>query len=395
MFEVGLRAVVVLLIVAVHKRIYTGDVTHYWDSLHLADAAHLPYRDLPWEFPPLTLLATLPAAVLPRQVFQAGFVAGMLACEYAALRVLRGGLEPPVARRLTAYWTVVVVLGLPVVWFRLDPLSVLVAVPGVLVLATGHSRGRRSGAAAVAAVVLGWLTKLWPVTLVAGFAVQRRWRVVVASVGATLLVTVAWVGFSPAGFRDFLRFREGSGVQIESVPGAALLAVGRPVTMVSGAFVADEGGWQAVSAALTVGGLVLAASLVLAAVVRRTTDPVALVGALIAVLMLSSRLLSPQYLLWLLPIAAWQWSRERRFAAGLYATSCLLTAPVVAGYGLLLDREPPLVALLLARNVLLLACCAVFARDALTRPGPADAQAPAAGAGLGRRAATTASAATA
>jgi len=76
--------------------IYTGDVIHYWEALHTVGASHLPYRDVPWEFPPVTLLVTLPAAVLPRRLFQEPFVVGMVVVEYLSLCWLRAGLVPTV-----------------------------------------------------------------------------------------------------------------------------------------------------------------------------------------------------------------------------------------------------------------------------------------------------------
>ena len=94
--------------------------------------------------------------------------------------------------------------------------------------------------------------------------------------------------------------------------------------MVSGAFVLGPGGWgwaeQASNAALVLlfGWIVIRA-------MRRGAEPVALVGSLTAVIMLSSRILSAQYLVWLAPMVVLLAARGHPRVAQLMTVAGLLT----------------------------------------------------------------------
>ena len=124
----------------------------------------------------------------------------------------------------------------------------------------------------------------------------------------------------------------------------------------------------------------LAAAMVVALGLRRrptTTADVALLGsAVVAVLLVTNKVLSPQYVLWLLAAlaaAVGSGAPLPRHWKGLVATASVATQLLYpAFYGGLLEAEIAPFALLAVRNATLLVLTALLVRAALS-PRPRDA----------------------
>jgi hypothetical protein len=178
----------------------------------------------------------------------------------------------------------------------------------------------------------------------------------------------AWWLFSEQGVRDFMRFRQGVGFQVESVPGAlVMLFDDRPIDFISGALVVHDDGLGWVQVLMSVVLAVVPAVAVVLAWRRKVVDHVALVGALVGLALLSQRLLSPQFLVWLVPFVAWYAFRYRHMA-WVFAACSWMTAIVVQCYGSFLNRYTILVVMVVVRNILLLGITAQLFRIAF-RPG--------------------------
>jgi hypothetical protein len=242
-------------------------------------------------------------------------------------------------------------------YFRLDFMSVLFATLALLWLA----RGRQPSGF----VVLGVLAKLWPVTVLAGSAWRGRWRDVVLGLTASLVLIAVWYAFSPSGFRAFLEFRRGTGFHVESLIGSiVLLAGGRPVFR-SGAWVVAPGRWGWVDPVL----VALWAALVVIVVVRargRGASDAGVIGALVIALMLLSRLLSPQYLVWAVPFLALARADGERRATGLFVLAACVTPGYLWGYKYFLQGNPALQGLVVGRNLLLAVTAVLLLRWALS-----------------------------
>lgn len=324
---------------------FFGDAEVFWGRARDMSLHHLPYRDFLWEFPPLTTPVLIPAPLVSERAFVAWFGLVMMAAEYGSLLVLRRGRSRDDALALTAYWTIV---GLPLAaftWFRFDFLAVFFATLGIVAIApVARFRGQ---------VTAGFAVKLWPVTLLAAPVLQRRWRSVIVSLTGVGAVVLAWYAFSPSGFREYLRYRRGTGLQAESTLGAIRMVMGAPRSVGSGALVTDAGRF---AHADTVAFVLLAlfAAITLAAAWRRPVAIVPLIGALTTAVMLFSRILSPQYLVWLLPFAALAWLDGERVGTIAFAVASLLTTVVIDRYDSFAAGNRFLAALVVARNVLLL-----------------------------------------
>ena len=230
--EIGTRAGLVLLVWRRFPEVFWIDVDRYWRSFHHLSINHLPYRNFLWEFPPLTAVPAATARALPLRTFGIAFAAVMVAAEYAALELLRRGW-PDALRRIVAYWSVV---GWPVAavgYFRFDFLAVVAATAGIVAIVRGRT--------AVTATVVGFAAKLWPVVLLAPVLVERKLRSAVTTAVALAALVTCWFAFSPSGFHAFIRFRHGSGVQVESLVGVVPLLIGHRPQLVSGAWVVWPG----------------------------------------------------------------------------------------------------------------------------------------------------------
>jgi hypothetical protein len=323
-----------------------------------------PYRNFLWEFPPLTLVVVVPARWLSESAFTAVFAAEMVACEYATIALLRRRFATASDRsdridRIDRYWYAVALPLAAQAWFRLDFLSVVLAAWALVAILDHRSP--------VPPIVLGFLAKLWPVVLVAGLVCERRVRRSMAAVAGVSLYLVAWIGFSPRGFEQFLRYRHGSGFEIESIPGTIGVAAGARISTVSGSLVVGAGrfGWADTALLVIWAGL---AVVCVAVGYLRPVRLVPLVGGLVVWLMLLSRILSPQYLVWALPFVAVCWAEGDRLPTGLFAVAAWCTTILDLDFIGYAQGRPTLVVLVMLRNALLVATGASLLWTGLRSP---------------------------
>ncbi|GAB3880068.1 glycosyltransferase family 87 protein [Microbispora bryophytorum subsp. camponoti] len=201
-------------------------------------------------------------------------------------------------------WTVGAALLGPVLVSRYDLMVTLVAVLALTASANPAVRGPLIG--------LGLLVKVWPVALLAGL---RRWRELLTASGLTLVVAVAGCGVAALTVPhalDFLTAQEKRGLQIESLA-ATPLALARALGWWDGYTTYRHGAMEAVGGSVGVATMLsLAATPVALALIglwwlRAAPSPQSYYdAALTTVLFLvaTSRVLSPQYLVWVIGIAA-------------------------------------------------------------------------------------------
>jgi hypothetical protein len=89
-------------------------------------------------------------------------------------------------------------------------------------------------------------------------------------------------------------------------------------------------------------------------------------GALVIALMLCSRILSPQYLVWAVPFATLLWAGGERQGTALFAVAAWLTAILDWGYADFVAGDALLQAAVILRNLLLVATAVLFLRAAFT-----------------------------
>src|SRR5690606_15103299 len=232
------------------------------------------------------------------------------------------------------YWVAFIAVLGPIAIFRIDAVSVPIALIGLL-LAARHPY--------VSGMLLGAATwiKVWPAALVAAvvIALRRRWSIVWggATVSLAIAAVVAAAGGSAKLF-GFIAEQGGRGLQIEAVAATPFLfGLGGGVVEYSFeilTFQVNAEGGEAVSAALTpiMAIVVVAAGLIGAWRVRggssvvRVLPPRAL--ALVAALIVTNKVGSPRFQSWLVvPVILWLvWDRRRAAGpAALVLVIALLT----------------------------------------------------------------------
>jgi uncharacterized membrane protein len=232
--------------------------------------------------------------------------------------------------------------------------------------------GRRS--LGFALLALGAATKAFP-ALFAAAALAWLWssgrrsaahRGAVVFAGVLLAVSVPFAAAAPGGFLEQATFHVERPVQIESAPATVLWALGdsyvtghpvRPDPFKSNGL---DGG-----AADLVGGLfalALVAAIIAALFVARRDVFRGAVAALLAFVALN-KVLSPQYLLWLLPLAPLAYARGLRAPALAIAAAAVLThVEFPSRYFDLVAGDPAVIALVAVRNVLLVTALALVLR---------------------------------
>jgi hypothetical protein len=355
-----------------------------------------PYAQVPVEYPPLAnLVFILPPSGGSVAEYERWFSAGMVAATTSAA-VLTTAAATIVWRSATRGFTVAVAYAVltlccgALALNRYDPVVALVVAATLLFLAV-----RRWLPAAIT-LGLGFALKLTPALLLPlVLLLQERRRAVLVSVaGFALAAALPFVPFvvnDPGTAATPFTYHARRPLQLESVLGtpwvAATLVDAAHPRIVSGYgsrnfassatdFVATASPWL----------LVLAVAAVYAMLWRKRrvvrASPALVPVAALAVLLVAvctSKVLSPQFLMWTFPVVALCVAQPRwlpRLAAVLVAAATALTqVEFPARYWNLVALDDGPMAILLVRNLLLVvaAVLAVAAVATLRPAGPPDA----------------------
>ena len=363
----------------------------------------VPYRDFRVEYPP----GALPAFLLPSLVASGSDpvyepelddAAHSYARAFATLMtLLLGATVVLTAIALSALRATVghaaVAIGLvgttplllgQLALTRFDALPVALTAAGIAALL--HGRSRLAGIALGLAIT----AKLYPlllVPLVALYVWRKRgrreaWLSVGLAAATVALVILPFVAVAPSEAWFSIRAQLTRGVQVESLPGNAVIALGVAADKIGlgslGVGVAEGGTGEVRSADVTgtlgqvagmLGGLAAIAVVVavwLAAWRRRAVDDDRLVtdcAAVVAAQLALGRVLSPQFVLWLVPLVPLVTGRRGRIATALLASALVATHAWFPGLyrDYVNARGAPETTYLLGRNALLVALLVVLA----------------------------------
>ena len=358
---------------AVHRSpsaLISSDVERYYAGTQ-AFPGRLDLRALV-EYP----LFALPIFLLPRLLtsdltsYALIFAAEMLLANGVALLLIGGWMGarrnlPSVPSRV-AWYTLSTMLLFPLVVSRFDLVPTTVAFAAALAWFAGRPVIGGAGAG------LGTLIKLFPACVAAvGFLYEardprtRRLRGTVAFVLTMALgAGVSWA-FGASGF---MAFQAARGLQIESVPAGVLMAAaqftGAPLTWVHlhNAYELQTRG-AGLAAALTVPMQAAALLIVLWRFWRSDqTHPFRSIAAAMFALLITAKVLSPQFLIWPIPFLAVLEGPPGGRARWLFLPCCLATTLIFPFFYFsdLLTFAPWAIALLNVRNALLIALFAVL-----------------------------------
>ncbi|MFI8216873.1 glycosyltransferase 87 family protein [Streptomyces sp. NPDC085932] len=340
-----------------------------------------PLEDVTWQYPPAAALAILSPGLLPFLDYATAFFVLVCVTDLVVLALLAyAGRRPGRSPRGAWVWVIGVPLLGPTVYARYDVMVTAVAVAALL---AGARHPRAMGALAA----FGALLKVWPAMLLLA---ARRGSAWVSALVTGVVVAGASALAMPGAFA-FLTFQRDRGTEVESL-GALVFHVARhfgwqgEVRLNYGSIEFLGPYVQEVSTgALFLTGAAFGWLVLWRLLARRFEEHTLADAAFVAVLMFTttSRVISPQYMVWLVGLAAvclcFPGSRMRMPVA-LVLVACFVTvlefplyfASVVASDGLGLT-------LLFLRNGLLVAATLIAARalwratvpTALPAPRPA------------------------
>ena len=384
-FAAGLASILFLTSWAlIHRGFYKRDqivdtpVYHRYGTA--IDDGRVPYRDFGLEYPP----GALPVFVVPAlgdadfQTFTRRFEGFMAVCGLALVAFVAAALVAlgAGARRLAAALGFVALAPLAVgsvVLSRFDLWPAALTAAALAALLSGRERlGHGALGLAIAA-------KLYPAVL-APLAVAYVWkregrreamRCGTIMAGATAIAVLPFLVLSPGGVWDSLTRQASRPLQIESLGSAFLLAAhqafGLDITMNSSHGSQNLAGTLP-DALAVVQALIQVAVLVgiWVAFARGPADKerfvLACAAALTAFIVLG-KVLSPQFLIWLVPVVPLVRGRRGLAASALLAAALVLTQLwfPFRYWELALEFDGPASWLVLARDLVLLALLAVLA----------------------------------
>ncbi|MFI2036300.1 glycosyltransferase 87 family protein [Streptomyces bottropensis] len=281
----------------------TGDVSviyrGWYETLRTGT---YPLDDVTWQYPPAAALAILSPALLPFLDYaSAFFVLAFLADLVVLALLLYAGARPGGSGRGARVWVVGLPLLGPTAYARYDVMVTAVAVAALL---AGSRHPRAMGALTAFAALL----KVWPALLLLGVRGRAAW----AWAAGTGLVVAGLFALSMPGAFAFLTFQRERGTEVESL-GALVLHVARHFGW-DGEVLLNYGSVEFLGAhvdtvsdaALLLSGVAFAWLLLWRVRARRFAAHTLADAAFVAVLMFTatSRVISPQYMVWLVGLAA-------------------------------------------------------------------------------------------
>ncbi len=345
-----------------------GDVGVYqhWYNCCLS-RGKFPLSDPMWQYPPGAALVIWLPGHLPMHYADA-FAALTVGCDLIITLLLWAAARRGGSLLGAWYWVCGVPLLGAISLGRFDMASV------VLVAAALQIRGRGAGRGLLRGALIGVATaiKIWPITALVGEPPGRQWRRTLA--GAAAMLAVVAVCF-PHETASFLNHQYERGVEIESVVATPFMVwrlMGWHVRIVF-----RYGSWQLSAEHIAIAQDVSRFGLLLAGVAiigwwlllgtgrirwrpEFATDAPLTATLLFVVL---SPVLSPQYLLWLLGLAAvclaTGQTRQRPVAVAVIVAAGLTQLNFPWDGASLLGGSALLTGVLVARNVLLVGAAAV------------------------------------
>jgi len=366
----------ILIVAAVFHSIYSiqySPVGLYFDYASKVLHGSLPYRDFSFEYPPFALVFfVLPKLVSSTwQVFAVFYQIEVVIFDIIGLFLLyliARRMDQAPWKLLTAYTVAILAIG-PITGQQYD------IFPAVLTLAAIYFFWRDKTALAWVFLALGTTTKIYPAVVAPIFLVyylrnrdyRRIWTGIISFGAVCLLILLPFLITGPSNLLSLYDYHADRGVQLESTYASFLeLADKLGLAHISTQF--TFGSWNLTGAAANVlanASTPLLGLLLLAMywLVYRQADTrkidIASVAAfsLLAILitLITSKILSPQYLIWLVALLPLLTSRIRFWIWGLFIVAGALTYYLFPiSYWDLIYLDTNAVVALLARNVLLI-----------------------------------------
>jgi uncharacterized membrane protein len=384
-----------ILVILFNSSIYNNsalqdDIRLFFDYSSEIVNGLLPYQDFTVEYPPMALaFFTLPRLFASSlSTYHIAFVIEILIFDVLGIIILaklsqRLGLKP--VENLTIYTVILLAIG-PIMVYRYD------IIPAVIVLQSLYFFSRQKYGFAWVLLAVGVMTKVYPLVIAPVFLLyqvsQRHYRKAVWGVvtfAAVLAVfIIAGLLLSPQGFWNSFSLQLQRGLHADSTY-SSLLLLGKTLGLVQANIQIVEPTPLSVDVVSPLAGTLarIAQFVVIAALAslywlyfRRAKSTHGLPGytdqrkmlslikysfLCVLVFMLTSNVLSPQFLIWLLPVIPIVTHRWRYAPWLLFTIACILTYYLFpTHYNDFAHDKSGVVYILLGRNLLLIALACLF-----------------------------------
>jgi len=370
----------------VYSRLIPGyfGFIEFWQYASNVGHHLLPYKDFAVEYPPLGIaFVTWPGLVTSNpDVYYGIYVAETLLCDLAGLFIITGltkQLKLKLWQTLTVYTLSLLAIG-RIISIRYDIFPSIITILAIYIFIKGKYK------IAWALIAIGTFTKLYPIVIVPIFLLYHLFhntkREIISGIITFILVSAAIVVpailLSPSGFLNSFTYQTGRGLQLESTY-ASILLVLKTFGLTSLAIDSTSGAFGVTSSLANIlaeiSPLLICFSLIATywLFYREQKGNIATkskFGALnlsdatlivkysflaILVLIITNKVLSPQYLIWLYPFIPVLVTQRKIKPWMVFIVIGILTYLIYpVFYEALMNEEYFAVGLLLARNILLI-----------------------------------------
>jgi hypothetical protein len=353
----------------------------------------IPYRDFDVEYP----IFALPLMIVPR-LFAKG-LGGYLVAFSIEMALINALTVSMVGRKILrdgghllgglAWYTLFIALLCPLIFTRYDLAPTMLGFAAACLWSSGwHSWGGLAAGVGVLMKVFPGACVLPAVVREASTIRRTHLRGTLSLVGITIVGLVTWMIVGGPGFFNSLKYHTSRGIEIGSIYSGLVImlekaAGSRPEILFNFGAYHLSGAWaDRLTPLIFPIQMVSIATVILMYKRSNYADELRYAAASLLAFAIMGKVLSPQYLIWLIPFMASLGGRIGRLARPLFAASCFATSLIYPVYfdALILLRDGPVV-LLLIRNALMLSLLALLtfgptsraaARGADATPSPSS-----------------------
>jgi uncharacterized membrane protein len=340
----GLAHVVILplLFHTVYRMPYSSIPLYFFDASQVINGS-LPYRDFAVEYPPLAfvffLLPRLFTSTLAAYTvaFQAEVFLFDLLGLYLIYRIARYQGKAP--------WKMLIVYSIAVLAIGPNIIHTYDIFVAILVLLSLYCFWMGKHKISWVILALGVMTKIYPVVIAPVFLLfylntrqyQRMWSGITVFTACILVISLPFLFAGPDSYFSFLSYHAERPLQIETTYSSILMFIGRfSPTFLQLEFGAGSnnlvGPWPEALTQISLGisvFLLLMGYCLIYYRMKTEKNHLPEIGAysllVISILVITSKILSPQYLIWLLPLLPLLSGRKRYIIWALFAVTGALS----------------------------------------------------------------------
>ncbi len=377
----GLVHIVILplLFNTIYQMPYTSTGIYYEYASMVLEGS-VPYRDFALEYPPFSLVFFILPLLFTSSMeafsvaFQIQVFLFNLLGLYMIYRIANHQEKSP--REMLAVYTAAVLAIGPIIAQKYDVFPAILVLVSLYFFSTGKHK------ASWAMLALGTMAKLFPAIIapvyIAYYLINRQYKRIWSGIGifagVSLMAFLPFLIAGPGSLLSLLDYHALRGVQLESVY-SGLLLMANKLGLITIELEFSAGSWNVASpladTLAVISTFVLAASLLLSywLIYRRIApgeycilEMAACCLLACSVMLITNKVLSPQYLIWLLPLLPLLSGRLRYGAWAIFIMAGMLTYYIFPlNYFGLMALEPGAVTILFLRNVLLVVLAVFFA----------------------------------